>query len=592
MLLYRSLIVQICTVFIFLILLGRLWWIQVIGGPDASNAQDIISASIRQRGSSIVIDNGRGHFFDRNQKALTGEVYYTLAVFPVQQNRRDADKYDQLVSWLRTTKQEWMNFRESLKEPVFWLQPTLTTSGVKVNKPIRLDKELANRIMKLELPDIVVVPYMDRYRSDLVASQIIGFTGQNRERVKALYEKEIAAGHMDYSSVIGVSGLEMTFDKILQQHAGDTILTAYTDSHGQLLDSNNLRLHRPNNPYFPLHIMTTIDYEIQLDIEQILDHFAIQEASVVVLDATNGDILAMANRPAFHPAHIDLEARAWINHSLKQTVPGSIFKTIVAAAVLEYGLSDEQEPFFCSGTYGRYGLDCWKKEGHGQLTMAEAYAHSCNVVFAQLMERLSTEQLKHTAKSFGLESKIGWQTLEHGEVFHQLAGEESGQLFDQATDAEDGGVRAQTAIGQHDVRMTPLQAANMMLTIANDGEMKRPRLATEIRYHNGIRMKSYPAQSVGKGISRVTAEKLKQMAHLVVEEGTGRALQQLEWEVAGKSGTAQLVDSSINEWFVGFGPYQQPQYSVAVLIHKSGESTEHTATKIFAEVIKTLDAHK
>lgn len=590
----RTILVQLVMLFIFLLFICRLWWIQVIGGIRIPyDNTSIIEASIGQRGSGIVLDSGRGHFLDREQRPLTGEVYWTLAVFPIEQHDMDIAKLQQLARLLNTTPQQWVTWQCSLQEPTFWPEIGMTPSVTTDSNPVRLRQQMADEIAKLHIPGLVVVPYMNRYEKDQPASQLIGFIGQNPDRVRQLYKRQVIDGDMTLSSRIGVSGLEKTFDAFLQP-GNTTVLKAFMDSHRHLVNENSFRLYRENNPYLPVQIMTTIDVNLQRAVDDLMERYLVQKGAVVVLDAIQGDVVVMSNSPSFQPTQVNLESEAWINHAVKQEIPGSIFKTVVAAAALEYGIAQSDDVFFCSGTYGRYGLDCWDKEGHGHLDLSEAFAHSCNVIFAKLMEKISAEQLISTANKLGLETTIGWQGVVDGQVMTQLDGEESGQLFAAETDREDGGVLAQTAIGQRDVRMSPLQAANMMLGIANRGQIFRPRVVSEIRYNNGVIMKQFPVQvyrNTGEGISAETADALGRWLRLVVEEGTGQHLQHMEWKVAGKSGTAEVPGSNgvgENEWFVGYGPVDLPRYSVAVFIHKSVQDDVHTATHIFADVMNLL----
>src|SRR5690606_15537971 len=113
---------------------------------------------------------------------------------------------------------------------------------------------------------------------------------------------------------------------------------------------------------------------------------------------------------------------------------GSIFKIVVAAAALEYGVAAPREKFVCNGEYGKYGFSCWKKDGHGHLTFEEAFAASCNITFAELAKRLTAEQLQHTANMLGIGRPIGWESVvstnrSAGEVFRQFDAEEAGRVF-------------------------------------------------------------------------------------------------------------------------------------------------------------------
>lgn len=582
----RTVWLQLFIVLCFIVMLGRLWWLQLIGISVASGERGAIAASVWQREQGIILDSGRGHFLDRASRHLTGETYLTVVLFPQVRDEGDLRAYGQLATRLGTTLTSWQERVASLDGPSFWIP-----AGA--SDPIRLDEATADAIDELDLAGVVVAPYTQRYLDKAPASQLIGFIGENPERISELYARELQQGSMKLSSELGASGLELAFDSYLQ--AGEpTTLSLFTDGQRRLLEGRSLRIYQPTNPFLPIDVVTTIDLDIQQDVEAILDRYGVADGAVVVLDAKEGDIVAMSSRPAYRPDAVNLKQNGWSNRAIKEAVPGSVFKTVIAATALEYGLVEPDDHFFCPGELGRYGLSCWKQGGHGDLTMAEAFAESCNVAFAKLMERLTSEQVELTAHKLGIEMTVGWSDVVGGQQFRQLDGEEAGQIFSSLTDKHDGGVRAQTSIGQRDVRMTPLQAANLMLTVLHAGEVTSPRAVSELIYANGARMKDYATKTLVSrkdGISRETASILRDWMRLVVLQGTGQSLSAREWSIAGKSGTAQVpakLGDGENEWFAGFAPYENPRYSAAVMLHKSREDSVHEATLIFGDIMDSL----
>nr|MBC9202628.1 hypothetical protein [Paenibacillus sp. PL91] len=157
--------------------------------------------------------------------------------------------------------------------------------------------------------------------------------------------------------------------------------------------------------------------------------------------------------------------------------------------------------------------------------------------------------------------------------------------------AVDGGVLAQSGIGQRDVRMSPLQAANLIVTLLNDGRVMEPRLVSEIRYANGQRMVKLPAQraqAIRGRIKPATAYALRRGMEAVVDHGTGRSIRQGLWAVAGKSGTAETTRAGSarnHQWFAGYGPVKKPRYAIAVLVENKPPGSSHQATKLFRGVM-------
>lgn len=317
----------------------------------------------------------------------------------------------------------------------------------------------------------------------------------------------------------------------------------------------------------------------------------LQKGSVIILNAADADVLAMASRPAFNPYQIQVEQGNWRNRGLEQLPPGSIFKIVMTVAALEERIVKPQERFKCNGEYGKYGLSCWKQGGHGNITLEEAFAQSCNVVFAQLAERLSADQIDQYAHELGLGRQVGWQA--ESQRLAQFDYEHAGQIFANTIDRSDQGILAQTAIGQRDVRMTPLQGANLMVTLLNRGEIFAPRIVQEIRYANHHTKHKFPVQTISKNRhwSEATMRFMTKAMDQVVREGTGRTMQQAKWPVAGKTGTAQVHlqgGAKIHQWFVGYAPSQLPKYAIAVVAEELPSGHASIALELTRRIVDLL----
>ncbi|MBB6736036.1 penicillin-binding transpeptidase domain-containing protein, partial [Cohnella zeiphila] len=301
---------------------------------------------------------------------------------------------------------------------------------------------------------------------------------------------------------------------------------------------------------------------------------------------------------AFDPDRIGLPGADERNHALIAVPPGSVFKTVTLAAALEAGVTSFREKFRCGGHYGRYGLMCWRTEGHGELSLEEAYAESCNVVFAALAERLNPAMLQKTADRMGIGRQVGWYVdrFVDGKPLRLLPEEQSGSVFLDLNAAKDGGVRTGAGIGQRDVRMTPLQAANLAVTLLHDGQVLSPRIVSEIRYADGgplAKLASQASPSIYGSIRPSTAAALRRAMRAVVLEGTAeRVLRGAKWPLAGKSGTAELAGAGPkrnDHWFVGYGPAEhQARYAVAVLIENVPAGSRNRAASIFGDVMEAL----
>ncbi|MFM9327256.1 peptidoglycan D,D-transpeptidase FtsI family protein [Paenibacillus mesotrionivorans] len=568
-------------------LAGRLLWLQTVQEVErASTPVDLVRQSVLQREQRLLLDSGRGDFYDRNGVSLTGETYSALLVFPVSLaayvSQEEANAMGRVLG---IEPEAWIRFRRELTVPRFW-------TGTAGNKPLPLSPGTAQTIRRLQPAAVAVVPFKQRYLPPYDAAQLIGYIGQNPERVKAEFMPMVEAGRLASDSLIGAAGLEKSFQPLLNG-LGGTFLSLYTDSRNEPIADIGYRLHAPENAYYPLKVMTTLDAGLQNGLEQLADQAGLQNGAIVVLDAQTADIAGMVSRPRFDPDSVNPLDKGWANQALLEATPGSIFKTVIAAAALEAGVARPDERFECKGAWGKYHFTCWKKEGHGTLTFRQAYAQSCNIVFGQIMQRLTPEQVEEAARKLGVGGMVGWSgKLLQDTAFRQLDREDSGTVWTDEAARKDEGARLQTAIGQRDVRMTPLQAANMVVTLLNGGKLQTVRVVQEVRYQTDRKLADFPAKLLSgeDGISKGTSETLLKWMQDVVANGTGTALKGASWHLAGKSGTAQVPEAGAdlyNQWFIGYGPVETPRYAVAVVSLKQKASGSE-AVMLFRQVMEVL----
>ncbi|ANS75427.1 hypothetical protein AWM70_13075 [Paenibacillus yonginensis] len=611
-----------------LLILIRLAWLQLLDGvPKAATAhgRDTSEMAVLQRGTRMELDPGRGRFVDASGQPLTNEVVLAPVLFPVRASmdrgsretflkagkpaEDEATSQEQkllmLAKLLDTTPEKLETVRSRLQQPAYWTKKSGSRRNGSSNIPFSLTAEQAAELEKLDIAWVKALPVLQRYADQASGKQWLGFVAQQPEVVTAMNRmnqgnkiKTTRGAELPISAKLGAAGLEKSFDRLLRGE-GPTDITYLMDGGRHPLSRKALRVHGADNPYYPLTIRTTIDLNLQNQLERLAVQKGVKEGAVVVLDAASGDVKAMISLPFYNPNQVDpQQTTSWSNRAVKEAVPGSIFKTVTAAAALEAGLSRPEEHFLCQGSYGKYGLSCSKKSGHGDITLARGFAESCNVVFGTLGERLSPFMLQRTADALGIGRTIGWeeQTFIDGQPLRQMDQEEAGTVFGSEPHPEDGGVRAQTAIGQRSVRLSPLQAANLIVTLLHGGAVQAPRLVSAISYASGtdmVRFEPHQSPSASGQISPRTARTLLKWMRSVVTDGTGRKLDHADWKLAGKSGTAQVVRNgkALNDqWFIGFGPYDSPKYAAAVLVQSRKPGSTHLATELFGEVMNTLAA--
>ncbi|GIQ71501.1 peptidoglycan D,D-transpeptidase FtsI family protein [Xylanibacillus composti] len=555
--------------------LGRLAWIQLAAPVDWTHA------AVRQREQSIVLHDGRGDFADRYGEPLTGQVIHAAAVFPV----RDASRSDELDRFevLAEILGEPATVRGDV--PFLWQRSGDVT-------PVAMTEEQRMLVEQAQLVGVQIVPYSLRYAAPFPAAHVIGFISQHPQMLETLYADELRKGTVRPDQKIGASGLERTLEPIIRGRTSEEI-AVHVNGNGELLKGLGVRMQASANPYYPLKVTTTLDRGQQLAVERVMDESGHTHSSaVVVLDAKDGDIRVMASRPSYHPLQVNPAGEDWRNRAIAAETPGSIMKLAVAAAVWEHGTLPDSHLFECNGHFGAYGLSCWKTGGHGKLTLEEAIAHSCNVALAQAMLSLTPQQFEETAAKLGLGQQVGpvWERGS-GESLRLLDHEQAGLLYAAPHLAEDEGARVQTAIGQRDARMSPLQAAVMLQPILHDGKLLAPQLIKDIRYANGTTAYRIKEESpVRDALSRQTARQLRKALEKAVNEGTGRALADMRWPAAGKSGTAQTGAHKEKEhhWFAGYVPVEQPRYIIAAVVYDQPPGSVHQGVRLFRKVAEAL----
>lgn len=575
------------------VLMIRLGYIQFIrvNQEVLETGRTMREMSVLQREQGIILDPGRGQFLDRHHKSLTGQMVYVPVLFPLPDQITDEQESELLVlggilninpdtlwtKWNTLTSPEWLTLASG--------EPRILTPG----------EVEAIQVKKISM--MKALPYMKRYLGSENGRQWLGYLAELPEKtVKSNLHQEVKD---PFNVKTGAGGLERSLEPILRG-LGPTIVSNMVSGHKQPLNGElGARVIAPHNPKYPLNVETTIDIDLQEQIEKLTEEAGVTEGAVVVLDAKNADVVAMVSRPFYDPQHISLEKNEWANQALKAAVPGSIFKIITAAAALEQGVVHPKEKFHCTGHYGKYGLSCWKAQGHGTLTFEEGFAKSCNITFAEVASRLNSRQIADTAESLGFGRTVGFEKdqflgQKHFRLFDY---EEKGRIFNskKSIQLNDEGTRIQTAIGQRDVQVTPLQAANLMVTLLHGGKVQSPRIVSHIHYADGTLLTEIPSQRIldknVPAIHKSTASKLLQLMDKVVEEGTGESLKGASWHVAGKSGTAQVIQNNVNrnhQWFIGYGPTESPRYAVAVLIKNVSPASKHKATSLFKQVMDML----
>lgn len=382
----------------------------------------------------------------------------------------------------------------------------------------------------------------------------------------------------------GVSGLQKLFDSDLNGGLPIRIMQ-YKDGRGKSLSRNTYfvsgdHINQGSN------IKLTLDYHIQKIIEEEMEKFIRQNRggtaaglSVVVLDVQRGEVLGMAS----------LEDQ---NNKALQSFPlGSVFKTIVAAKALEDGVVDLDEEFICNGTIiiDDQMKHCHQGEGHGAITFKEAFAHSCNIVFYQVAMRLVEYNPNGTIggnRVLDLAEEFGFSPFSEKRKDGFLLSDNYSinSLPDHITCQLDV---FNMALGQGMIESSPFMATKIMATIANGGILREPILVQEIQSPDGSIEKKFNHQKGVRIIHEEVNDQLQELLEEVVLIGTAMGVEELEYPIAGKTGTAQNGRVRPHAWFSGYFPADRPMYAMTVFVEEGGSGSS-VAVPLFKDISKRI----
>ncbi|CUB08251.1 Penicillin-binding protein 4B [Bacillus cereus] len=572
----RITIVLICFICVMFILLCRLIQIQIIDTESFTDRKiNLIEKSVTQRTQSITVDDGRGHFIDRNGKEIGEKKYPVLIVFPFLQIKNDM--LDKIAHIIGMSRQE-IEIQMKDKKSAFIMQ--------RGNEPFRLAPEQMEKVNQLNVLGIVAAEV--RLRQASVRNHLIGDVGENEREFQKRYGE---VRKLSKQTPIGISGLQQSFDEFLLTD-GEAKVLYQVDRQGEPIFGKQAKYTSPGNPFYPVTIQTTLHNELQKKAEEVVEASEIKKGGLVLLDVKKNEILAMVSKPSVQVKDESLYKTTLENQMLTPHFPGSVFKTIVAAAAIDQNKNVFNRTFNCNKDL--YGED-HPQVMMGTLSFKESFARSCNRTFSELGNELIQKDkmvLETYVAALGGADKVGWR----GSVFHithfeQMPEEKSVMIWGSEGNKNSKKAVAQTAIGQKDVRMSPLAIANIMATIARGGEKMEVKAVEKIMYKNGIDFYTFEDHTVGgKQLSYETVKTLQQLLRSVVttEKGTGAAFRSLPLSVAGKSGTAQTgKGAKENRWFAGYFPYENPRYAL-VVVDIETNSDVNKVTPIFKSIVESI----
>ncbi|MNO29679.1 Penicillin-binding protein 2B [compost metagenome] len=547
----RTLFIGGCITLFFLVLVARVFWVQVLNGDYWQEK------AATQWAHSSTIKAVRGEIEDRNGNVLASDVpAYTVVVNP------------EVIAEQGIGQEVIDGLHELLGKPVDELKKLVEAKDEKGN--YLKNREIRNEGWKInkELKDKVVAFYEELGKKHDIRETGVGYVTEQ----KRYYPKDTLAAHiLGYTDRDGkaIMGLEKYFDKQLKGTDGK--LSYQSDGKGIKLP-NSQDTYQPvvNGSNIKLTIDSTIQHYIQEAMQKAYDQYKPKSISVIAADPNTMEILGLANMPTFNPNEFwdpNQDAAGFYNHAIKSRYePGSTFKIVTLAGAVEEKIFNPEDKFQSGQIYIKgYSkpLHDSNRVGWGKISFLDGVKRSSNVGFVKLgYEMLGQERLLQYIDDFGFNEKTGID----------LPGETIGIVN---PDPKIAAENATLAYGHGKVLVTPIQQLTAVAAIANGGKLMVPHVVKEITDPNtGKKTVTQPEvvrQVISKESARETGSYLEQVvADQVI--GTGRYAYIEGYRVAGKTGTAIKVSGTdydhdkVLSSFIGYAPVNDPKIAVIVIV--------------------------
>ena len=526
----------------------------------------------------------RGRIFSADEVAIaTSKPSFSLIYFPGQ--FKAGPEIDRMA---RALARRLDSDYESIRRGIY--------RSVSREKPARLAENLPPKTMlvlselKAVYPGIDIIVEARRYYPfGAYLSHLVGYTGKMDVKDWDRLSKD---KNYSMDSRLGKAGLEKMYERDLKGKDGGIYLEV--DSRGRLNRVLESRKWVPGADIF-----LTVDSKAQAAAEEGLEKSISRKGAVVALDPRTGALLAFVSMPDYDPNQFVVSGSEKeklapgkilpeFNVALQGSYPpGSIFKVVSAAAILESGRVNPEETVFCPGYYdaGSRIFKCWEKKGHGKVDFLTGLTKSCDVYFYINGQRAGALNIEKYARAFRLGQLSGISLPE----------EKSGNVFGPGPRAAKKsywfiGDTLNLAIGQGETLMTPIQAAEMISAVANGGVFYRPYYVDRVVKADGEAAYKGKPEILGRvELKDATWRLVKEGLRNVVFEGTGQMAKIAGAEIYGKTGTAQNPQGKDHAWFVAYATIngQPSKVAVAVLV-EHGLHGASAAAPIAKAVIEAI----
>ena len=608
-----------------LALLAGLWFVQIVSGKQMQHQLE--NQSLRK--SRVPAE--RGSIFDRDGQALVeNRPQYNVVLYLEELRSQFTNEY-----YSHEVKEFIRDHPGTSRVPARLIAPLRLEADYRVvsnisyqaaavlEQPMTLDRErFGHFYTNYTFMPLQILTNLNARQVAIFSEKLSGQAGLDLERQPVVsYTNKTTAAHLlgyvvrtgeDRKYLApgykGTTGIEGAFEKYLKGEAGTNLVLVNNEGYRQ--HEEIMAAHQAGDD-----IYLTISLPLQQAAERALARWGTgTRGAAVVMDARTGDILAMASAPAFDPNEFvtgvtparweelnDARLQPQLNRATYDAYPpGSTFKIITTLACLESKVMDVNEIYHNIGKFAEQGYDIDDTAPAGDYSFESAFYHSSNSYFCHYGLKAGLRKLLEVARRFHLGEKTGFVTGE------EVAGsvprpEQAGQTMLLNT-------APYVAIGQ-EITVTPLQMTVLVAAIANGGTIFWPRVVKEIRAPgtDGAVEESFPEGRVRDQV-HLDPQHLQILRHAMLEDvehpgvpsnaykafhAAGGVLEQAHFQVAGKTGTAQVKSPALDyrkvTWFDSYGPYDDPRYAVVVMIVDGGSgggTCAPVAEAIYEAIVK------
>ncbi len=588
----RNTVFRIAIMVLCLTYIGTLFRLQILQGAKYK------AKAMNYAVQAVKIPAARGEIYDRTNTVplVTNSEAFSIELVPAKIPADEREKVFNKLSELLGL--EPAEIRKRIPPKYYHLyQPIVINSSAKYAQVAKIAENAD------EFPGVSwSARPIRRYIEPGSLAHVLGYVGEiGRDEYKILYNKGYAADDM-----VGKAGLEKFYDSLLKGTDGSLLRSV--DVTGKDVEDGQEKVEVPVQGK---RLVLTIDKGIQTIAEKALGN---RMGSVLVLKPATGEILAMVSYPWYDP-NIFLSStsgkeyaalladpnKPLLNRAVQSSYPpASTFKTVLSTAVLEEKVISPDLKIVCRGVldYGGRDWNCWvHSPGHGALDLKGALAQSCDIYYWTVgRDHLGVDNIVSYASDFGYGKLTGID----------LPGENSGFIptprwkEDTYNEKWTLGDTMNISIGQGFLLASPLQVANMIALVVNDGVIYKPHLLKEIRDpETGAVLQSVePEQLLRSAISRNTFARLRSDLRGVITAGSAHVpVSTKAVQIAGKTGTAEIgLKDRWHSWFASYGPYDakvEEQIVVVTMIEASNPWewwAPYAANVIFQAIFSGQDA--